>query len=263
MTSEESHGPVPLRKDRTTVLGYPRGDLLTVLIGMPLVGLLLGLGLPPLARWLSGSPVLPWRDGITFVGSLDEPWQVAVAMGAGLVVGLVAGLLIAVTETVETLKLKLTDQELAAEQHERTRTIERARVSAVFLDGKELVVLDETSRQFARGVHKTAAPALARAFRSHGYPWQDTDPHASLFQRWIPGAPGLPAEGQAVLAARKAALKRDAKEDVRDLAETMQGLGHVVRDEGKDQYWRPLAGEAGKTDGAGEAGGRGGAAQGY
>ncbi|MGW6059340.1 YqeB family protein [Streptomyces sp. NPDC055189] len=248
MTSEESLGPVPLRKDRTTVLGYPRVDLLTIVIGMPLLGLVLGLALPPLARWLSGSPVLPWRDGITFVGSLDKPWQTAIVVGAGLV----AGLLIAVTEIAETLKLKLTDQELAVEQHDRTRTIERARVSAVFLDGKNLVVLDETSRQFTRGVHEAAAPVLARAFRSHGYPWQDADPHASLFRRWIPGAPGLPAEAHAVLAARKVALKSKAGEDVRDLGETMQGLGYVVRDEGKDQYWRPLAAEA---SGTGEGGG--------
>ncbi|MFC8126375.1 hypothetical protein [Streptomyces sp. NPDC057302] len=259
MTSEESLGPVSLRKDRkdrndgndrTTVLGYPRGDLLTVLIGMPLLGLLLGIALPPLARWLSRSPVLPWRDGITFVGTLDKPWQAAIAMGAGLV----AGLLLALTEIEETLKLTLTDQELAAEQHDRTRTIERARVSAVFLDGKELVVLDETSREFTRGVHKAAAPALAGAFGAHGYPWRETDPHAALFHRWIPGAPGLPAEAHAVLGARKAALKNKAGRDVRDLAETMQGLGYVVRDEGKDknadQYWRPLA-----------EGERGGAAQ--
>lgn len=241
MTSEESLGrPVPLRKDRTTVLGYPRGDLLTIVIGMPVLGLLLGIALPPLARWLTDLPVLPWRDGITFVGSLDKPWQTAIVTG----VGLVAGLLLAVTELVETLKLRLTDRELVTEQHERTRAVERAHVSAVFLDGKELVVLDETSRELVRGVHKTPAAALAKAFRAHGYPWQDTDPHAALFHRWIPGAPGLPAEAHAVLAARKAALKNKAAEDARDLAETMQGLGYVVRDEGKDQYWRPLAGEA-------------------
>ncbi|MEU6768486.1 hypothetical protein ABZ916_39010 [Streptomyces sp. NPDC046853] len=243
MTSEESLGPVPLRKDRTTVLGYPRRDLLTIVIGMPLLSLLLGLALPPLARWLSKSPVLPWRDPIEFAGSLDKPWQTAIAVGLGLV----AGLLIAVTEMAETLKLKLTNQELAVEQHERTRTIERARVSAVFLDGKNLVVLDETSRQFTRGVHEAAAPVLAEAFRSHGYPWRDSDPHASLFSRWIPGAPGLPAEAHAVLAARKVALKSKAGEDVRDLGETMQGLGYVVRDEGKDQYWRPLAAGADET----------------
>ncbi|MGW6020632.1 DUF883 C-terminal domain-containing protein [Streptomyces sp. NPDC055099] len=246
MTSEESLGrPVPLHKDRTTVLGYPRADLLTVLIGMPILGLLLGIALPPLARWLSDLPVLPWRDGITFVGSLDRPWQTAIAAGLGLV----AGLLIAATDFDETLKLTLTDRELVADLHETKRTIERARVSAVFLDGKELVVLDRSSCEFTRGVHKTSAAALAKAFRSHGYPWRDADPHAALFHRWIPGAPGLTAEAHAVLAARKVALKSKAEEDVRDLAETMQGLGYVVRDEGKDQYWRPLAGEAGERGG--------------
>ncbi|MGW7083387.1 YqeB family protein [Streptomyces sp. NPDC054871] len=244
MTSEESLGPVPLRKDRTTVLGYPRGDLLTVLIGMPILGLLLGIALPPLARWLSDLPVLPRRDGIALVGSLDRPWHTAIAVGVGLVVGL----LLAGTDYDETLKLTLTDQELVADLHERKRSIERARVSAVFLDGKELVVLDESSREFTRGVHKTAASPLAKALRSHGYPWRDADPHAALFHRWIPGVPGLPAEAHAVLAARKAALKNKAAEDVRDLAETMQGLGYVVRDEGKDQYWRALADEATATD---------------
>jgi hypothetical protein len=252
MTSEESLRrapvPVPLGKDRptVTVLGYPRGDLLTILIGTPLLGLLLGLALPPLARWLSKSPVLPWRDGITFVGSLDRPWQTGVAVG----IGLVGGLLLAFTDIDETLKLRLTDAELVTEQHEDKRTVEHSRISAVFLDGKELVVLDETSRQVTRGTHKASAATLARAFRAHDYPWRDADPHATLFSRWIPGAPGLPAEAHAVLAARKAALKRKAGEDVRDLGEMLQGLGYVVRDEGKDQHWRPLAGEASERGGA-------------
>jgi hypothetical protein len=240
MTSEKSlGGPVPLHKDRTTVLGYPRADLLTLLIGMPVLGLLIGLALPPLARWLSHSPVLPWRDGIEFVGSLDKPWQTGVVVG----VALVAGLLLAVTDIDEALKLKLTDGELETEKDSVTRAIRRDRVSAVFLDGKDLVILDKTSREVTRGAHKASAATLAGAFRAHGYPWQDADPYADAFRRWIPGAPGLPAEAHAALAARKVALKSNAKEDVRDLAETMQDLGYVVRDEGKDQYWRQLATE--------------------
>ncbi|MEV8021177.1 hypothetical protein AB0O76_33560 [Streptomyces sp. NPDC086554] len=237
--------PLPLVKDRTTVLGYPRGDLLVVLIGIPLLGLLLGVALPPLARWLAKAPVLPWRDGITFVGSLDKPWQTGIAMAVGLVVGLVAGLLIAVTELTEALKLKLTDEHLETDQNDLTRTIARAEVSAVFLDGKDLVILDGTSRQFARGARTASPTTLAKAFRTHGYPWSESDPHAPLFHRWIPGVPALPAEAHALLAARKAALKRKAADDARDLVETLQGLGYVVRDEGKDQYWRPLAAEGG------------------
>ncbi|WP_167829075.1 hypothetical protein, partial [Streptomyces sp. MZ04] len=217
---------LPLIKDRTTALGYPRGDLLTILIGLPVLGLLLGLALPPLARLPAKAPMLPWRDGITFLASLDKPWQTGLVMAVGLVVGLVAGLLLALTELTEALKLKLTDVQLDTDQNDLTRTIARAEVSAVFLDGKSLVILDATSRQFARGARMASAATLAKAFRSHGYPWRETDPHA-------------------LLAARKAALKRKAAEDARDIIENLQDLGYVVRDEGGAQYWRPLAPEGG------------------
>ncbi|MFH8606026.1 hypothetical protein ACH4D5_00815 [Streptomyces sp. NPDC018029] len=224
-----------------TELGHPRGDLLLLLVGLPLLGLLLGLVVPRLARWASGSPVLPWRDGIEFVGRLDAPWQTALVVAAGLV----AGLVLAFTAIAETVSLKLTDARVHVEQDGRTRTFERAAVSAVFLDGKHLVLLGTDSGELVRGEPSARAAALAAAFRAHGYPWRDGDPHASLFHRWIPGTPDLPAEVHALLAARKAALRRKAPQDARDLAETVRGLGFVVRDEGAEQYWRPLAGGAG------------------
>ncbi|MEU7579093.1 hypothetical protein AB0B50_16000 [Streptomyces sp. NPDC041068] len=225
-------------REETTEIGHPRGDLALILVGMPLLGLLLGLALPRLARWASGSPVLPWRDGIEFIGGLDAPWQTALVMAAGLV----AGLLLAFTALAESMKVRLSDARVTVEQEGRTRTFERADVSAVFLDGKHLVLLGADSGELARGENGARAAALAGAFRAHGYPWRDADPHASLFRRWIPGTPDLPAEVHALLAARKAALKRDAGRDARDLVETVRGLGFVVRDEGKEQHWRPLAG---------------------
>ncbi|MEU1115158.1 MULTISPECIES: hypothetical protein [unclassified Streptomyces] len=222
--------------DRGTELGHPRGDLLLLVCGLPALGLLLGLALPRLARWASGSPVLPWRSGVEFVGRLDAPWQTAVVMA----VGLVAGLVLAFLALAETMKLTVTDERVRVERNDRTRTYERADVSAVFLDGKHLVLLDRDSGELARGEHSARAAAVAAAFRAHDYPWHDADPHAALFRRWIPGTPDLPAEVHALLAARKAALRRKAPRDAGDLAETVRGLGFVLRDEGAEQYWRPL-----------------------
>ncbi|MEV7191440.1 hypothetical protein AB0N81_06485 [Streptomyces sp. NPDC093510] len=222
----------------TTELGHPRSDLLLLLVGLPVLGLLLGLVVPRLARWASGSPVLPWRDGIEFIGRFDAPWQTALVMAAGLV----AGLALAFTAIAETATLKLSDALVHVERDGRTWSFERADVSAVFLDGKQLVLLGADSGELVREEHGPRAAALAGAFRAHGYPWRDADPHASLFHRWIPGTPDLPAEVHALLAARKAALKRKAPQDARDLAETVRGLGFVVRGEGAQQFWRPLAG---------------------
>ncbi|APY88593.1 hypothetical protein DCW30_31740 [Streptomyces alfalfae] len=226
---------------RTTALGHPKGDLWLLLAGLPVLGLLVGLALPRLARWVSGSPVLPWRDGIAFVGRLDAPWQTGLVMAAGLV----AGLALAFTAIAEAMRLELTDDQVRIEQHDTVRVLERADVSAVFRDGKHLVILGRDSAELARGEHGASAAALADAFRAHGYPWRDADPHAALFRRWIPGAPGLPAEVHALLKAREAAMKRDSGRDARDLAEAVREAGFVVRDEKGEQYWRPLAGGGG------------------
>ncbi|QES41318.1 hypothetical protein DEJ49_10115 [Streptomyces venezuelae] len=223
---------------RTTHLRHPRSDLLLLLIGTPVLGLLLGLALPPFARWVSGSPVLPWRAGIEFLGRLDAPWQLGLFVAAGFVVGV----LLVFTALAEELSLKLTDERVEVGRDGRSRTFGRADVSAVFLDGKQLVLLGADSGELVRGAHASRAAALADAFRAHGYPWRDADPHASLFHRWVPGTPDLPAEVHALLAARKAALQRKAPRDAGDLGETVRELGYVVRDEGTDQYWRPLAG---------------------
>ncbi|MEW2388383.1 hypothetical protein AB0933_08475 [Streptomyces venezuelae] len=220
-----------------TRLGHPRSDLLVLLVGTPLLGLLLGLALPPFARWASGSPVLPWRDGIEFLGRLDAPWQLGLFVAAGLV----AGVLLVLAAHAEEMSLTLTDERVKVVRDGGPRAFARADVSAVFLDGKQLVLLGTDSGELVRGAHAPRAAALAGAFRAHGYPWRDSDPHAALFHRWIPGTPDLPAEVHALLAARKAALKQKAPRDVGDLGETVRELGYVVRDEGTEQYWRPLA----------------------
>ncbi|MEV0123566.1 hypothetical protein AB0I16_18890 [Streptomyces sp. NPDC050703] len=236
---EQAHGaPAP----RTTVLGHPKGELWLLLAGLPAAGLLAGLALPRLARWASGSPVLPWRDGVAFVGRLDAPWQTGLVMAAGLV----AGLVLAFTAIAEAMRLELTDERVRIEQHDTVLVLERADVSAVFRDGGHLVFLGADSGELARGEHGAPAAALADAFRAHGYPWRDADPHAALFHRWIPGTPGLPAEIHALLKARRTALKRSAGRDARDLAEAVREAGFVVRDEKGEQYWRPLAGGGGQ-----------------
>ncbi|MFJ2769943.1 hypothetical protein [Streptomyces sp. NPDC087300] len=220
----------------TTALGHPRGDLLLLLVGLPAAGLALGLALPRLARWASGSPVLPWRQAVEFVGGLDALWQTGIVMA----VGLVAGVVLSFMALAEDMTLELTDTEVRTERGDETRAFARTDVSAVFIDGQQLVLLGTDSAELLRGGHAPRAADVAAAFRAHGYPWRDGDPYAALFHRWIPEAPGLPAEMHALLAARKGALKRDKGRDARELAELARGLGYVVRDEGKDQYWRAL-----------------------
>jgi len=113
-------------------------------------------------------------------------------------------------------------------------------VAAVFLDGKDLVVLGPDTAELARERTDHGADRLRGAFEAHGYRWCDADPHRDAFQRWVDGMPGLEQHAQAVLRARRTALEAKDTDDGAELRAELARLGVVVREEGHRQYWRPV-----------------------
>ncbi|GAA2073081.1 hypothetical protein GCM10009801_26130 [Streptomyces albiaxialis] len=219
-----------------TKLGHPRSERALLLGGLPLVGAALGVALPFLARQLVKLPTLPMEKLVEFVATLGEAWHYLALAGAGLVLGVVCGL-IALTESLE---ITLTDARVEAEGDGTEESLAREDVAAVFVDGKQLVVLGRDSGQLLRAEHAAPAAALAAAFRAHGYPWYEADPYAALYRRWIPHSPDTGPELNALLTARKDARKRKDADDVRDLTRAAERLGYAVRDKDTDQFWRPL-----------------------
>ncbi|WP_251091652.1 hypothetical protein [Streptomyces sp. Caat 7-52] len=219
-----------------TVLGHPRSDQILVLVGMPLFGTALGLFLPFLAREIIDWPKLPFRVPLEFLASAEATWQVMAFMGGGFVLGV----MFAFVALSESLTVTLTDVRVEAGTDDWRQAINREDVSAVFLDGGQLVVLDHDSRQVVRGAHAAPGQSIAAAFRRHGYPWHGSDPYAELFQKWDPGSDVPRPEASAVLAARREALKRKSGRDVHRLTQAAEELGYTVREKGTEQYWRPL-----------------------
>ena len=131
---------------------------------------------------------------------------------------------------MESLKLTLTDQQLRIDKSGDTRFL--AEIGAVFLDGKELVLLDRHFRELLRDTDHAPAPALAAGFRAHGYPWQYGDPQTrGRYHRWLSDFPELPPRVHALLATRQAALERKDHKDAARLAEEVAQLGYVLRTE--------------------------------
>ncbi|MFS8514428.1 MAG: DUF308 domain-containing protein, partial [Planifilum fulgidum] len=82
---------------------------------------------------------------------------------------------------------------------------------------------------------------LAEAFQNHGYPWSaDGDPFKDRYRRWVPDLPELPPSAHALLKVRERALKEKNKKDIAELREELAKIGYIVRDEGVNQYWRPV-----------------------
>ncbi len=210
---------------------------LRILLGVPVVVVLFGSLLPPLARWLLDlSTGLPMRPAFRFVGAVDRPWEIAVNLAVWSLVA------VGVTRArlLEAATVTLTPAEVRVEGPGGTQAVSRADASAVFLDGRRLVILDRESRQLVRDTVAGSATTVAGVFQAYGYPWRDADPYADLYRRWVPDTPDLPAGANAVLAARQAALKKKARREIRDLGQAVETFGYTLREDGTQQYWRPL-----------------------
>ncbi|MGH3369874.1 MAG: CysS/YqeB C-terminal domain-containing protein [Nocardioidaceae bacterium] len=143
--------------------------------------------------------------------------------------------------------ITVTDAEVRFLKNNKTHAVSRDQVHVAFLDGKNIVLQDASSRELVREPHdqlKSEVKAIPAAFKSHGYPWSDDgDPHRGAFRRWVEDTPDLPGAVNALLRARAKALDAGGKgrNDARELRDEVAKLGFVVRDEESRQYWRSVS----------------------
>ena len=220
--------------EQTTTLATPIWVRAAVWTGLPVVGAALLLGVDRLADVLAGLSWAPMRGPARLVQNVPEPQA---TIGA-LVLGAIAGLVLAWFVDAESLTVRLSAREVVLHRPGTTRTVPGTEVAVAFLDSDKLVLLGRTGRELAREPCHLPVKRLAPAFRSHGIAWSDRDPYADAYRRWIPNSPDVPADANAVFAARQEALKGGDDRDIAELREELARLGFVVRDDHKRQYWR-------------------------
>jgi hypothetical protein len=201
--------------------------------GLPILAAALLLGVDRLADVLIRLPWAPLRGPGRLVHSIPEPW----ATWGALALGAIAGLLLAGMADAESLTVRLSRTEVLLTRPGHRRSVPRAEVAVAFRDGDRLVLLGRTGRELAREPSHLPASRLAPAFAAHGIAWSDEDPYDPAYRRWIPGSPDVPADANAVFAARQQALGGDDR-DAAELRDELARLGYVVRDRHKKQYWR-------------------------
>lgn len=218
-----------------TVVGRPGWEAVLVWAGFPVLGVLLGLGVGPLADWAVETSWIPSFGPIRFIAELPQPGGTIATVAAGLILAV----LLALTAEGEVLRVGVGPSAVTLTRDGTTRTIHCGDIAAVFADGKELVLVSRSGLELAREKSDLATARLAAAFGEHGYPWRpDGDPHRDQYRRWVPDEPELPAGANAVLRARATALEKGDQKDLAELRQELGKLGVVVRDQDKRQYWR-------------------------
>jgi hypothetical protein len=228
-----------------TVVAEPGWQRLLVWIGFPLLGLAAGWLLKSAAGWVASLPWAPFQGPFKLVDSVPDPHA---TIGA-LIVGGLAGLMVATLAALDRLTVTVADDQVTFARGGVTHAVKRALVGAVFLDGKRLVLLGRATEELAgEEASDLEADRLRHAFVVHGFPWRpDGDPYRDEYQRWVDDVPSLPASANALLRARARALAKGDGDEVAQLRADLARLGVVVRDEDKRQYWR----QSGRSHAAG------------
>jgi hypothetical protein len=227
-------GQTALVIDETVTVAHPWWLRAAAWLGLAAVGAGLGWLLTLVADWVAGLTWAPLQGPFELVAGLPEPHA---TIGA-LVVGALAGLVLAGFVDQEALTVRVSRTEVRLSRPGTTRIVDRPTVATAFLADERLVLLGRGSEELAREPCHLPKARLAAAFTGHGIAWADADPYADAYRRWVPETPDLPPGANALFAARERALKAGDTHDVEELRAELARLRVVVRDEAKRQYWR-------------------------
>lgn len=224
----------------TTSVRLPRPVRTALFVGHPTAGALLGLLIGLALEWLA--QVSAGFDGLLGAGGhVGEPVALGVASGLGVLVGV----LLAVTVYGESLRARVGDRALTLEWDDARVSVPRHLVSAVVL-AEDLVLIGPGTVELARVRCDLDRAALRRALDAHGYPEPLTeDPHEDAFAPVCP-AGGLATADLRLLEARSAALTDGAHGDAELLRRQLAARGIMVRDlhrpgrRSAGQQWRAV-----------------------
>ncbi|MEV4003025.1 hypothetical protein [Actinomadura sp. NPDC049753] len=191
--------------------------------------------LNPLANWLVGLERAPMRGPAELLVSIPEPW-----LTIGLVaLGALGGTALIFFDSLEQTSVTVSGERVILERTGHFQEIARQQVGHVFRENDRLVLLGLKGEEIAREKCDLSARRLAAAFTEHGYAWVAGDPYEDEFRIWFPKTPELPELANALLAARADAMKSsDSGDSVKELRRELARIGIVIRDRGRQQYWR-------------------------
>ncbi|MEV4636756.1 hypothetical protein AB0J80_05310 [Actinoplanes sp. NPDC049548] len=198
---------------------------------LPAAGAGAGWVVHELPDWILRIPFAPMRGPSRWAARLPEPESTLVLLAVGAVLGLV----LAYLADLESLTVRITGSEVVLTRPGVRRTVALGEVVAAFRERDRLVLLGRTGRELAREPSHLGERRLAALF---GTVWRDGDPYAGTYRRWVPGLPDVPAEAEALFAARQQALGSGDADDARELRDELGRLGFVVREERKRQHFR-------------------------
>lgn len=221
----------------------------TITLDRRLTPVFIGLGAAAgLALAFIAGPVTAWLldrvdSAPVFLRIVDEV-PLVVALPALTVIGALAGWFVFAIWEGEVGTVTLDADGVLITKEKSSARFMTDEIAEAFLDGDELVLVDDATRELSRTASDNGLePRLRTAFEAHGITWRGTeDPRGAAFRPWIDRGAELDAEDHALLRARQRALTDKRAGEAAALRDQLRDRDLVVRDRDKAQQIRRITG---------------------
>lgn len=217
-----------------TVLGLTKVDKVIILLFFIVIFGLSGWFIPVIANALLNFEIIPYIKIVEFIASFEHTKTSIIAT----IIGVIIAVIFAIAIIVESLKVTITPQNIMLTVKDKTETIDKKEISAIFMDKRELVILGPHSNELYREEFDVKKAKVKEAFQYYRYPWYDEDPYIDEYERWVKDHPDFPEKINALLKARQVALEDDETDEAKQLRRDLAKLGVVIKDKKKAQYVR-------------------------
>ncbi|USG65710.1 hypothetical protein NDK47_27040 [Brevibacillus ruminantium] len=163
-------------------------------------------------------------------------WLSVILMFVGVIVGILFSFII----YSDALKMRITSESIHINKDDQEKQITRSQVKAVFVDNRQVVVIDQAGREWLRETSDIPPSKIKDAFLMHRFPWVEQDPYQQEYGLWKLEDERFSSRVNTILYERRNAIRDGNTKKAKHLRKDLNELEVFVKDQGEDQYVRSI-----------------------
>ena len=80
--------------------------------------------------------------------------------------------------------MNITSESIHVNKDDQKKQITRSNVKAVFVDKRQVVIIDQEDREWLRETSDSTPSKIKDTFLMHGFPWVEQDPYKHEYSLW-------------------------------------------------------------------------------
>lgn len=164
---------------KASVIGLGFLEKLLAIVSPILLGII-GYFSPKLIEIIKKIPLFSDSKIIELLNFINPFWLPIILM----LIGVIAGILFSLIIYSEALKMNITSESIHVNKDDQKKQITRLNVKAVFVDKRQVVIIDQEDREWLRETSDITPSKIKDTFLMHGFPWVEQDPYKHEYSLW-------------------------------------------------------------------------------